>query len=50
MAQNRLSYITILGVCLWSVLGLRLFFVQIYKRDFYEQRAADQQRRAITIP
>ena len=50
MAQIRLSFITILGVCLWSILGLRLVYVQIYKRDFYEQRAADQQRRAITIP
>ena len=50
VSKNRLSLITGLGVLLWSILGLRLVFVQIYKGDFYEQRAADQHRRTITIP
>ena len=52
-AQNlsvRVSTIQVLAFVLLTILGVRLYYLQVVKGDYYEKKAENQQIRLIPIP
>ncbi|NJM51958.1 MAG: hypothetical protein HC846_00400 [Blastocatellia bacterium] len=53
LSQNtnlRILTIKIIGLILLTILGIRLYHLQIVKGDYYEEKARNQQIRRIPIP
>jgi len=49
-SQKRVRLIFILGIAFWLVLILRLFYIQVLKSEFYQQKASKQTLLTIKLP